>query len=129
MRLPSGWKENDKCVALFLELRAKMKTILSGAPTESRSPSLPPETADEDRLDRLGKFMSESRVYIQRGSDRGRNWYALGNYLVRMDVAEDFQNQNDKDDFLVTDPTRCRNILQRVANEKNNDYKLRPFRY
>ena len=133
MRLPSGWKENDECVELFLEVRRKMKIILATeCPTESVTPSLPlplPEPVADDCPDRLGKFMSESRVYIERGSDRGRNWYALGGYLVRMDSAESFKNHNEKDDFLVTDRTRCRNLLQRIANERNNDYKLRPFRY
>ena len=128
MRLPKGWMENDECVALFLEVRTKMKTILKGAPTESATPSLPEPVAD-DGPHRLGDVMYKSRVYIERGSDRGRNWYALGDYLVRMDVAEGFQNQNEKDDYSVTDLPRCRNLLQRIANERNNDYKLRCFRY
>ena len=134
MRLPKGWADNDECIALFREVRDKMKAILKGAPTESRTPSLPeretPEAAVHmEHPHRLGNFMYNSRVYIERGSDKGRNWYALGKYLVRMNVAEAFHNQNEKDDFMVTDLTRCRMLLHRLADEDLNDYKLRRFRY
>ena len=133
MRLPKGWKENDECVKLFLDVRNQMKNILDGNPTESATPSVPDPTPAAEEVQRenphrLGNFMYNSRVYIERGSDKGRNWYALGKYLVRMRVAESYQNHFEKDDFMVTDLTRCRLILHRVADERNNDFKLRRFR-
>ena len=138
MRLPNGWKENDECIALFREVREKMKNLLNGSSTESGTPSIPDprpvrpalhDDLDHDSPYRLGNFMYNSRVYIERGSDKGRNWYALGKYLVRMRVAEAYQNQNEKDDFMVVDLTRCRMLLHRLADEPANDYKLRRFRY
>ena len=133
MRLPKGWKENDECVKLFLDVRNQMKSILDGNPTESATPSVPDSTPVAEEVQRenphrLGNFMYNSRVYIERGSDKGRNWYALGKYLVRMRVAESYQNHFERDDFMVTDLTRCRLILHRLADERNNDYKLRRFR-
>ena len=133
MRLPKGWKENDECIALFRVMREKMKKILNGSSTESATPSVPDRPAREylhrDHPHRLGNYMYNSRVYIERGSDKGRNWYALGKYLVRMGVAETFENQNEKDDYLVNDVDRCLLLFKQLADDPGNEYKLRHFRY
>ena len=128
MRLPKGWTDCEKCVEIWLEARDKMRTILSGdgksAEDESKTPSVPEVHIDAKQMQKLGKFLwEECRAYIPRG--QGRWFYELGNKLVACKFAHPFTNEKEKDDYVITCPTKAKAFIR--ANM--HAFQLEPRRF
>ena len=129
MRLPKGWKENDECIMIFLKAKRKMKEILGNVSSEkSATPPLPDaEKVRKDNPMRLGNFLYNARYWLEKDENKGRNFFALGKALVAIGAAKECTNFEDKDDFLVIQPTPARMNFARYCREER--FGLRPFRY
>lgn len=152
MRLPAGWKENDQCVELFVEVRAKMRAVLaSPAATESKSPSVPdaiacqviaappvPERIPQPKLppdgvqnmdhpNRLGNFLRSHKLFIARSRLRGQRWDCLGKFLCNRYVAARFVNPDGKDDYMVTEPRSAHHMLAELAKSVGNEFDLMEY--